>query len=312
MLRRRWQRFNLLIVTRDGTPVRRVGVRPSVVVAGLVLFTLAFFAAGTLLGDYVALRSQRAEFFAHRVRVHEQEAQLSVYQGRLRELYGELQGWREIRDRVWAAFGPAAAPGTPDGGIGGVSTPVPHAEALRDAPPRGRPGPALADSREAIRDELERLTAVVKEEGEGLRSLQQFISRATRALAALPSRWPLRGPINSDFGHRTSPWGGGSEYHGGIDIGAPVGTPVHAPAPGVVAFAGRHGEYGIAVMIDHGNDVRSLYGHLSRLHVAAGQDVKRGDLIASSGNTGRSSGPHLHYEIHAAGQPVNPYTFLWE
>ncbi len=312
MLRWRWQRLNLLMVTGDGARVRRVGIRPSAILASALLIALAAYALVTVLSDYVALRSQRVDFLAHRIRLHEQEAQLSVYQGRLRELHGELQGWREIRDRVWATFGPEAAPGAPGAGIGGVSAPLPHAEAVRDAPRSGAAPPATADSRQAIRDELERLTALVREEGEGLRSLQQFIARATRALAAMPSRWPLRGPINSDFGHRTSPWSGGGEYHGGIDIGAPVGTPVHAPAPGVVSFAGRHGEYGFAVIIDHGNDIRSLYGHLSRLHVLAGQDVQRGDLIASSGNTGRSSGPHLHYEIHAVGQAVNPHTFLWE
>jgi murein DD-endopeptidase MepM/ murein hydrolase activator NlpD len=80
----------------------------------------------------------------------------------------------------------------------------------------------------------------------------------------------------------------------------------------VVAFASRLGEYGVAVIIDHGNDIQSVYGHLSRLGVAERQSVQRGDLIAWSGNTGRSSGPHLHYEIRVGGRPVNPRSFLWE
>ena len=91
-----------------------------------------------------------------------------------------------------------------------------------------------------------------------------------------------------------------------MDIGAPIGTPLHAPAPGTVVFAGRHPEYGITVIIDHGNDTKSLYGHLSRLTVATDEKVGRGQIIGLSGNSGRSSGPHLHYEIQVKGQPVNP------
>jgi murein DD-endopeptidase MepM/ murein hydrolase activator NlpD len=118
--------------------------------------------------------------------------------------------------------------------------------------------------------------------------------------------------VNSEFGRRLSPWAPASEYHSGIDIGAAIGTPVRAPAPGVVVFAGRHPEYGIALIIDHGNDTKSLYGHLSKLDVAADQKVRRGDVVALTGNTGRSSGPHLHFEIQVQGQPVNPNTYLWE
>jgi murein DD-endopeptidase MepM/ murein hydrolase activator NlpD len=80
----------------------------------------------------------------------------------------------------------------------------------------------------------------------------------------------------------------------------------------VVVFAGQHAEYGVTVIIEHGNDTKSLYGHLSRLSVAMDQRVQRGDTIALTGNTGRSSGPHLHYEIQVKGQPVNPHSYIWE
>ncbi len=161
-------------------------------------------------------------------------------------------------------------------------------------------------------EELSRLTIAVREQGENLRSLEEFLGRAGKLLAALPSRWPLRGPINSEFGFRVSPWTPTSEFHGGIDIGAALGTPVRAPAPGVVVFAGRLTEFGITAIIEHANETRSLYGHLSRVNVKVDQQVERGDLIAWSGNTGRSSGPHLHYEIQVKGQAVNPYSYLWE
>jgi murein DD-endopeptidase MepM/ murein hydrolase activator NlpD len=139
------------------------------------------------------------------------------------------------------------------------------------------------------------------------------MSRAAEALAALPSRWPVRGRVNSEFGPRASPWGGEKrgEFHSGIDIGARIGTPVKAPARGTVLFAGRVPEYGISLVIDHGNDIKSLYGHLSRLLVTQSQRVERGQTVALTGNTGRSSGPHLHYEILVLGRAVNPRTYLW-
>ena len=91
-----------------------------------------------------------------------------------------------------------------------------------------------------------------------------------------------------------------------------MGTPVHAPAAGTVVVAGPAHEYGTAVMLDHGQDIRTLYGHLSKVSVRPGQKVERGTLLAFSGNTGRSSGPHLHYEIFVKGQPVNPRAYLWD
>ena len=166
--------------------------------------------------------------------------------------------------------------------------------------------------RASVKEDLSRLASEVKEEGDNLRALEQFLARAGKILASLPSRWPIRGSLNSEFGRRASPWAASSEFHSGIDIGAPIGTEVKAPAPGTVVFAGRQAEYGVTLIIDHGNDTKSLYGHLSKLNVTADQKIQRGDLLAFSGNTGRSSGPHLHYEIQVRGQPVNPHTYLWE
>jgi murein DD-endopeptidase MepM/ murein hydrolase activator NlpD len=122
----------------------------------------------------------------------------------------------------------------------------------------------------------------------------------------------VRGAVNSEFGNRQSPWGEGHEFHGGLDIRANRGTPVHAPAPGTVIHAGPAQDYGIAVIVDHGRDIRTLYGHLTKTSVQAGQTIDRGTVLGLSGNTGRSSGPHLHYEVHVKGRPVNPRAYLWD
>jgi murein DD-endopeptidase MepM/ murein hydrolase activator NlpD len=162
-----------------------------------------------------------------------------------------------------------------------------------------------------IYEEVEALAASVLEEGPKVRALERVITSAGRAIKAMPSRWPVRGAVNSEFGRRKSPWGEAIEHHSGLDIAAQMATPVKAPATATVVFAGAGGEYGNCVILDHGNEVKSLYGHLSKIHVQQGQRVERGTVIALTGNTGRSSGPHLHYEVHVKGQAVNPRAFLW-
>ena len=123
-------------------------------------------------------------------------------------------------------------------------------------------------------------------------------------LAVLRSRWPLHGPITSGFGPRGTWWD--RHFHTGVDIRAPRGTPVHTPATGVVAFAGWRSGYGRTVVIDHGHQVQTLYGHLATLDVRGGQTVGTGATIGRTGSTGHSSGPHLHYEVLVNGHPVNP------
>jgi murein DD-endopeptidase MepM/ murein hydrolase activator NlpD len=126
----------------------------------------------------------------------------------------------------------------------------------------------------------------------------------------IPSIWPLQGLLNDDFGGRRSPFGGGYEFHAGQDIKVDPGTPVAATAEGTVIFAGAQSGYGLLVVIEHSNGLSTHYGHLSEIKVKQGQTVKRGEIIALSGNTGRSTGPHLHYEVRINNEPVDPSMYL--
>lgn len=144
-------------------------------------------------------------------------------------------------------------------------------------------------------------------------SLQDLISKVAARLDylnSIPSAYPVYGTITSPFGMRKSPFGYGSEFHPGIDISVPVGTPVKAAGKGVVTYAGWLTGYGNAVIIDHGYGIESVYGHNSEILVKVGQSVKRGDIIAKSGNTGRSTGPHVHFEVRVNGNPVDPMKYL--
>jgi murein DD-endopeptidase MepM/ murein hydrolase activator NlpD len=126
----------------------------------------------------------------------------------------------------------------------------------------------------------------------------------------LPSGWPIQGRLMGAFGTRQDPFSGEGAYHTGVDISAPTGTQVQASADGRVQFAGFYYGYGRLVIINHGNNYETYYAHLSKISVAEGQEVRRGEYVGNVGSSGRSTGPHLHYEVRIGNSAVNPYRFL--
>nr|WP_240956946.1 M23 family metallopeptidase [Pseudopontixanthobacter vadosimaris] len=130
---------------------------------------------------------------------------------------------------------------------------------------------------------------------------------------AVPSRMPVDGVrLSSDYGMRNHPVIGGRRAHKGVDLAGPTGTPIYATADGLVETAKNFSSYGLYVRIEHGARLETRYAHMSRLAVAAGERVKKGDIIGYIGSTGRSTGPHLHYEVRIDGEAVNPIPYMVE
>lgn len=125
-----------------------------------------------------------------------------------------------------------------------------------------------------------------------------------------PNLWPVEGQVTGSFGERIDPFNGEGAFHSGVDIGSSYGSQIVAPADGMVIATETLGGYGKTIMIDHGNGISTRYGHLSGFAVTAGQRVQRGDVIGYVGESGRSTGPHLHYEVRINNTPVNPYKYL--
>jgi len=140
--------------------------------------------------------------------------------------------------------------------------------------------------------------------------LEEFYRDQTLLLSSTPSIWPVRGYLSATFGNRLDPFTGRPDFHPGIDISTPIGTKVVAPADGIVLSCAQQGGYGNAIIIDHGYGVVSRYGHLEGFNVRPGQKVRRGEVIGFVGNTGRSTGPHLHYEVWVREQAQNPIHFI--
>jgi murein DD-endopeptidase MepM/ murein hydrolase activator NlpD len=143
-----------------------------------------------------------------------------------------------------------------------------------------------------------------------LAELQEYL-RAQRSIAAVtPSGWPVTGWVTSEFGRRTNPFGGRGEFHAALDIATKLGAPIQAPADGIVANVEKRPDMGLMIQIEHGRGIGTLYAHLFRSAVSKGQVVKRGDVIGYVGNSGRSTGAHLHYSVSLNGVYVNPRNYL--
>ncbi|MEE9259236.1 MAG: peptidoglycan DD-metalloendopeptidase family protein [Nitrospinaceae bacterium] len=165
---------------------------------------------------------------------------------------------------------------------------------------------------EKLSSDLSHLTKQAKIQTISFQELDEFFKNQKSLLSATPSIWPTRGWVTSGFGFRKSPFTGLREKHEGWDIAARSGAPIRSPADGIVVVSGREYGYGNMIEIDHGYGIVSRFGHNSKHLVKAGDRVKRGQLIALVGNTGRSTGPHLHYEVVLNGVPVHPKNYILE
>ena len=159
---------------------------------------------------------------------------------------------------------------------------------------------------------VDNLTRKVKLELASYSNIYNKVIKESDRLQSIPSIRPVNGGyINSGFGYRNDPFTSKPRFHYGQDITVSSGTNVYAPADGVVKYASRQGGFGKVIKLDHGYGYRTIFAHLSKFYVKWGQKVKRGDLIGKSGNTGRSAGPHLHYEVHRNGVPQNPLDYFF-
>ena len=287
--------FTILFVYGDGARVGRLTL-PRWVANGLVCLLMAVaLAMAGISSHYAFLLQDGNESAALRQALDAQHERMSLFRTRVASVRNEILAWKGIHAKIRESFGPDAVKAEAPTGVGG-RTPMP------DAPGGAKP---------SLGSELQLLAMSVAEEDQRLRDLEPLMSQTGKLVSSLPLRWPVHGAINSGFGMRRSPWTGVREHHDGIDIAGIAGTPVKSPASGRVMAAGAGGSYGRYVKLDHGNGVRSLYGHLSKIEVKIGQHVEKGDVIGLVGSTGRSTGPHLHYEVHVDGKAVDPRSFLW-
>ena len=159
---------------------------------------------------------------------------------------------------------------------------------------------------------IDKLSLKIEQQKQSHKKIEDTWDKNQALFASIPALKPINGRVTSGFGHRHHPIYKRRIHHDGIDFAAPTGTKVYAPGNGVVHYTGYNFGYGKKVVIDHGFGYKTVYAHLSRSLVKKGQKITRGDVIALSGNTGISTGPHLHYEVHKNNRKINPSAFFFE
>jgi len=225
---------------------------------------------------------------------------------RVGQLEGELTRLRDLDRRLRAAIGletaeaePPAAPAA-QGGAETVSRTV-----LFDAMKQqtGRLG-------DWVNRDLSALGQEINSRERSLKELKAFIEEKASVLAATPTILPAKGRVTAGYGYRKSPFTSQRELHEGLDVAAPYGSPIVATADGIVTFAGPLAGYGNVVFVDHGHGFSTFYAHCSSYRVREAQRVRRGEVIAFVGTTGRTTGPHVHYEVHVNGVISNPMKYM--
>lgn len=305
------QRISFCILSATGSPVRRVSVSRTmlrVVVVGLLVGSAVL---GYLLFDYSRLRigtpgaqqltatiaEQKNEISEQQTQIHHFADQLNALKGRLQELSNF-----ERKVRTLANLGSS---NTKQDGLFGVGGTLPEDLDTRLS--------AKQDSKALLRKmhvTTEQLAEASGNQEQSLTNLLQNLETQVNRLAATPAIMPTEGWLTSLFGYRTSPFTGKREMHTGLDIAAEKGTPILASADGVITSCNTDGALGLTAVIDHGHGLVTRYGHTEKILVKAGERVKRGQEIAQIGSTGRSTGPHVHYEVLLNGMPVNPKEYI--
>lgn len=279
--------FSLLLVPRKGLRLRSVKVSKSNIIMALCAFGILVTVLAVLSFRFIRLNRELAEQNSKLVKLQALAAENDEQRAKLSALDREAA---QVREKL-ASINSLAGQITYMLNI--KRTDVSRGLGIL---PQGTNFPELDKEADQQKERLDSL----------LEPAENYIDY----LSHRPSMLPKNGKISSAYGDRSNPTGSGTEFHDGIDIEADYGDPVYAPGGGVVVFAGWDSGYGLKVTIDHGYGIQTFYGHNSALEVQPGQIVKRGDVIARAGSTGRSTGVHVHWGATLLGQSTNPLNFL--
>lgn len=286
------RKFTVLIIPEGAHQVRRFRIHRNLLrgLCGVALGVLLAFSL--LVHDYLQTNLDRVEFSRLKSVNLDQRLELARLTSQLGTLQQDLQllAQNDAKVRVMAKLTPGSTESM--SGVGG--------------PPESQPEVAVS----ALQQKIEQTRQQIDLYRQSQEEIQGFLNDQRSLLAAKPEGWPTKGWMTSSFGMRKSPFTGQRKMHEGLDIAARTGTPIYATADGIVSQSETAPGYGKLVVIEHGYGYKTYYAHNSKLLVKVGQRVKRGDKIAAVGNTGSSTGSHVHYEVRRNGVPLNPRNFL--
>lgn len=309
------KRLTILIIPENASQTKQLKI-PRLAIRSLAilsLFMTSFF--GYLVLDYFELRSIRSSYKAILAENQGLKGEARLLMSNLDEVKTSLKRVQDYSEKLGDLTQLKVKKFSRKTGIGPLS-PEEYRSAARNlsAIPSKKNLPLGIDLDKLVfRSVFDRVQSVGNRANQNALELQKLLSTLSQQkslLSSIPSATPVDGWITSGFGTRISPFTGQKTMHKGIDVAAPMGTPIFAPADGVVIFSGAKAGYGNFIMVAHGYGVVSRFGHNAQNMVQPGQKVQKGDQIATVGMTGRSTGPHLHYEILVNGRYSDPKKFI--
>lgn len=295
--------FNILIFGQKTSKTRHLRVHKKTFKIGLYLVAFGLLSTIFFFCDYIQVRKKSFELSQLRQETESQKSQIHFFSSKIEDMEKQLSKLKDFDKKIRI---------------------IANLEKGQDATPSmGMGGPSPSDIREKLKTEkdekglvqqmktdIDRIKSEASSQEESLSELERLLQTKREILASTPSIWPVHGWVTSGFGFRTNPFTGLSQMHEGLDISNRVGTHIIAPADGMVSDTGKDHGHGNVVVVSHGFGIVSRYYHLNKILVRPGQKVKRGDKIAEVGLTGKTTGPHLHYEVRVNGIPVNPVRYI--
>jgi murein DD-endopeptidase MepM/ murein hydrolase activator NlpD len=295
--------FNILIFGQKTSKTRHLRLHKKRFKIALYLLAFGLLSTIFFFCDYIQVRKKSFELSQLRQETRDQRSQLHFFSSKIEDLERQLSKLKDFDKKIRIIANLEKGQDTTSFmGMGGESS-----SDIREKLKAEKDEKGLIQQ---MKTDMERLKSEAVSREESLSELEKLLSTKKEMLVHTPSMWPAQGWVTSGFGFRSNPFTGLNQMHEGLDISNRIGTPVIAPADGIITDTGQDYSHGNVIVISHGFGMTSRYNHLNKFFVKPGQKVKRGDKIAEIGNTGKSTGPHLHYEVRVNGIPVNPVRYL--
>ncbi len=303
-------KITLFILSNSGAPVKNITISRAFIFFAVLMIITCMGLAGYGVYDYYNIRKQLSENrkLKDMVSFHQDgnallRKQIKSFASEINSLKSKILGLNNFEKQIRIIANLNDSDGNNDlFGVGGsipedldtnIDIAEKHNSLIRE-----------------MHNQVEQLDMATTTQEEGFESLIKELDGQKNLLASTPAIRPVRGVVTSKFGRRKSPFTGLKEFHKGLDIANRRGTPVVATADGVITYASTKGFLGKLITINHGHGMVTHYGHLDKLLKKSGEKVKRGDIVGTVGTSGRTTGPHVHYEVRISGMPVNPEKYI--
>ena len=297
------EHFSILIFGSKTSKTRHLKIRKKTFKLALYLMGFALLSATFVFCDYIQVKKKVFELSRLRQETQSQKSQIHFFSAKIEDLEKQLSNLKDFDKKIRILAN--LERGQETNALMGMGGPSPSD--FRDKLKREKDDRGLIQQ---MKTDVERLQSEAISQELSLSELERSLQANKEILIHTPSIWPALGWVTSGFGFRMNPFTGLTQMHEGIDISNRVGTLIVAPAEGIISDVGNDLVHGRIVVISHGFGMTSRYSHLSKVLVKTGQKVKRGDKVAEVGMTGKTTGPHLHYEVRLNGIPVNPMRYI--